>query len=404
MKRLVVCLDGTWNNASREVEKEAGKVYRPTNVLKLARAVRQQSEQGTLQVTYYDAGVGAMNRAPDWRARCIRIVDNILGGGWGAGFEVNIEEAYTFLANNFQPGDQIFVFGFSRGAAQARSLVQLIDWVGGFPAKQDAYYVPRLFTAYLASQARGDALGPYRLSQENSAGGMKIQIHPARIQFLGLWDTVLSLGSRLLAGRPVSKRRHDFHCPPALPACVLYACHALAIDEQRHDFQSEPFEPSERLQQRWFVGTHGNVGGGMSDDGLANIALRWICEEASQAGLDLDPEYLKYYRVNPVAPLKPSPWGYRLADRLLRPLRGYRGIRQPVPERDTLDPSVWKRLGVDHRKYPQMGRAYRPLNLLAYLKRDAAIHSRLPAEVVEWIRQGRVTPNRGDATGQVDLE
>ena len=84
MKRFVVCLDGTWNNTSREVERDDGsKVYRPTNVLKLARATILQDPADVSQVTYYDAGVGAMNRAPDAGARVVRWVDNTVGGGWG---------------------------------------------------------------------------------------------------------------------------------------------------------------------------------------------------------------------------------------------------------------------------------------------------------------------------------
>ena len=130
MKRFVICLDGTWNNAASEKERRDGsRVYRPTNVLKLARATRTSDQDGVLQITYYDAGVGAMNRAPNLRTKVVRFFDNKLGGGWGAGFEVNIEEAYTFLANNYIEGDEIFVFGFSRGASQARSLCRLIECV-----------------------------------------------------------------------------------------------------------------------------------------------------------------------------------------------------------------------------------------------------------------------------------
>ena len=150
MKRFVICLDGTWNNASRAVERVDGsRVYRPTNVLKLARATRLSDARNVEQVTYYDAGVGTMNRAPDLGSSIVKFTENSLGGGWGSGFTVNIEEAYTFLANNYCADDEIFIFGFSRGAAQARSLVRLIEWFGGFPTKNDAYYTPRIFTRYL---------------------------------------------------------------------------------------------------------------------------------------------------------------------------------------------------------------------------------------------------------------
>ena len=92
MKRFVICLDGTWNNASKEKERTDGsKVFRPTNVLKVARATEKFDSDGVLQITYYDAGVGAMNRAPNFRTKIVRFMDNKLGGGWGAGFEVNID-------------------------------------------------------------------------------------------------------------------------------------------------------------------------------------------------------------------------------------------------------------------------------------------------------------------------
>ena len=167
MKRFVVCLDGTWNNAATERERDDGeRVFKPTDVLKVARAVKRADSNGTLQITYYDAGVGAMNRAPNFRTKVVRFFDNKLGGGWGAGFEVNIEEAYTFLANNYSTDDELFIFGFSRGSSQARSLVNLIGWVGGFPSKNDAYYIPKLFTQYL--KGRGEGSGREFYDRQNA--------------------------------------------------------------------------------------------------------------------------------------------------------------------------------------------------------------------------------------------
>ena len=128
--------------------------------------MKRADSNGTLQITYYDAGVGAMNRAPNFRTKVVRFFDNKLGGGWGAGFEVNIEEAYTFLANNYSTDDELFIFGFSRGSSQARSLVNLIGWVGGFPSKNDAYYIPKLFTQYL--KGRGEGSGREFYDRQNA--------------------------------------------------------------------------------------------------------------------------------------------------------------------------------------------------------------------------------------------
>ena len=123
MKRFVICLDGTWNNASREVENvEGAKVFRPTNVLKVARATKLRDAAGSSQITYYDAGVGAMNRAPDLGSRIVRWTDNTVGGGWGGGFDVNIEEAYTFLANNYSAGDEIFIFVITHLSTWGRNI------------------------------------------------------------------------------------------------------------------------------------------------------------------------------------------------------------------------------------------------------------------------------------------
>ena len=383
MKRLIICLDGTWNNASREVEKGESRVYRPTNVLKMARAICSIAQDGTQQISYYDAGVGAMNRAPDPRARFVQSVDRTLGGGWGAGFEVNIEEAFTFLSNNYLPGDEIYIFGFSRGAAQARSLAQLIQWTGGFPPKRDAYYVPKLFTAYLQARGAGDASDLLREINRSADAteALKVSIVPARIRFLGLWDTVLALGTRAFARHGPSPSLQAFHCSGKPPSQVEIVRHAVAIDESRHDFRAELFDAAESLEQRWFAGTHSNVGGGLVDDGLANLSLKWMCDEASAAGLVLDDGYLKYYRSNPVGEIQQNPSFYRMADFLLRPLRGYAGRRCIINDQDTIDTSVLKRMAADPAKHRQLGGPYRPANLLEFLARKPLYQAQLPADV-----------------------
>ena len=224
MKRLVICLDGTWNNASKENERDDGsKVFRPTNVLKLARATEKFDQHGCLQITYYDEGVGAMNRAPNFRTKMVRFFDNKLGGGWGAGFEVNIEEAYTFLAYNCDRDDEVFIFGFSRGASQARSLCNLIEWAGGFPTKNDVYYIPRIVSAYLESGAKGnvqsllDGLNERRRQRKDPL--LEPFVVP-RISFLGVWDTVLALGSRVQAREGSCAESLRFHTPSTPPRTV----------------------------------------------------------------------------------------------------------------------------------------------------------------------------------------
>ena len=397
MKRFVICLDGTWNNASKEKERTDGsKVFRPTNVLKMARATEKFDENGVLQITYYDAGVGAMNRAPNFRTKVVRFMDNKLGGGWGAGFEVNIEEAYTFLANNYDQGDEIFIFGFSRGASQARSLCTLIEWAGGFPAKSDVYYVPKIFTAFLEAQGEGDATALINGINEGKSKKKK-PLEPflvPNITFLGIWDTVLALGSRIQARNGSSKKEYHFHTPSTPPATVTTIRHGLAIDERRHDFQPEIFSGNgtcEDFEQRWFVGVHSNVGGGLMNDSLANCALRWMCKQAKAHGLALNDNYLKFYRGYGAGEASEKTNFYKVGDALMRPIRGFRGIRQmaKVPN-SRLDKSVLDRLNADPAdKNNDLEEAYRPENLLAYLAANPNYDSELSPDLLETIIQLR---------------
>jgi uncharacterized protein (DUF2235 family) len=394
MKRFVICLDGTWNNASREIVREEGsRVYRPTNVLKLARATSQQSPDGVLQITYYDAGVGSMNRAPDFASRVNKFVDNTLGGGWGAGFNVNIEEAYTFLSNNYSKDDEIYVFGFSRGAAQARSLCRLIEWFGGFPSKNDVYYVPRIFSRYLNS--KGDPAQATLWDELNARraerGAPPLEpIQPANIVMLGVWDTVLALGSRFTGGGRTTNKDEQFHTPAEPPTVVKHVRHAIAIDEARHDFQPEVFREDTNhssLEQRWFVGVHSNVGGGLASDSLANCAFRWMVEEARKFGLGVRDEYLRFFREYPQGAMSEKSTKYKLADTLLRPVRGFKGVRDLTsPAGMEPDDSVFERLNADPAQHEEMRGAYRPKNLLAYLADHDEFDVRLSPDVLAAVK------------------
>lgn len=397
MKRLVICLDGTWNNASKENERDDGsKVFRPTNVLKLARATEKFDQHGNLQITYYDEGVGAMNRAPNFRTKMVRFFDNKLGGGWGAGFEVNIEEAYTFLAYNCDRDDEVFVFGFSRGASQARSLCNLIEWAGGFPTKNDVYYIPRIVSAYLESGAHGsvqplvDGLNERRRLRNDPL--LEPFIVP-RMSFLGVWDTVLALGSRIQARAGSSKDSLRFHTPATPPRTVKTIRHALAIDERRHDFQPEVFSgpgECEDFEQRWFAGVHSNVGGGLLDDSLANCSLAWMVEQAAAKGLALNPDYLKFFRCYAAGKASEKSVFYKAGDTLMRPIRGFHGIRQMTAAAgSTLDKSVFNRLNANPAEHKNLAGPYRPENLLDYLAAYPQYDGELNAELLAAVTKMR---------------
>lgn len=397
MKRIVICLDGTWNNASKEKERTDGsKVFRPTNVLKIARATKKFDQNGVLQITYYDAGVGAMNRAPNFRTKMVRFMDNKLGGGWGAGFEINVEEAYTFLANNYDDGDEIFIFGFSRGASQARSLCTLMEWAGGFPSKNDVYYVPKIFTEFLKAGGEGDVSGMIssinkRRSERNDPPLDSFLV--PNIAFLGIWDTVLALGSRVRAKDGSSIKKYRFHTPPVPSSQVKTVRHGLAIDERRHDFQAEVFSGSgscEDFEQRWFAGVHSNVGGGLINDSLANCSLRWMSKQAAARGLALSADYLKYFRGYGAGKASEKTNFYKFGDALMRPVRGFRGVRQLVEATgSTLDKTVLDRLNADPAKHKDLDEPYRPENLMAYLAANPAYDGDLDPDVLAAVNQLR---------------
>jgi len=397
MKRFVICLDGTWNNTSREVEHDDGSsVYRPTNVLKLARAVHLLDSGGVSQVTYYNAGVGAMNRAPDAGARVVRWVDNTVGGGWGAGFEVNIEEAYTFLSNNYEAGDEIFIFGFSRGAAQARSLCRLIEWMGGVPTKNDAYYVPRIITDYL--ETKGERPSPTlweRQNERRQASNRRLldPIVPANIVFLGVWDTVLALGSRFRAGGGTTRKGKQFHTPAEPPATVTHVRHGIAIDEGRHDFQVEVFRADTghaSLKQRWFPGVHSDVGGGLGNDSLANGALHWMVNEATDAGLDVRGSFLDFFGKNAKGQASTKSRGFKIIDTIFRPIRGFNGVRDmKTPPGMDPDDSVFERLNAGKVPQGEKEEDYRPENLLEFLAANQKYDERLNADVLAIIKERR---------------
>ncbi len=194
---------------------------------------------------------------------------------------------------------------------------------------------------------------------------------PANIVFLGVWDTVLALGSRFLAGGRTTAKKKQFHTPPEPPSYVQHVRHAIAIDEARHDFQPEVFlqdsgHPS--LQQRWFAGVHSNVGGGLKSDGLANCALTWMVKEAVIAGLEVRESFLDFYRKFPQGTTSGKSTGFKIADNLLRPIRGFNGVRNlSKPGGMTLDKSAIDRLNADANNHKTMESDYRPKNLLKFL-------------------------------------
>lgn len=387
-RRIVLCLDGTWNSTyDRKFREDGSTVLKPTNVLKLCRAVRPVDSSGRQQLTYYDIGVGSLAKYPGTANRLLYLADKGLGGGYGAGFEGNIEDALHFLVFNYEKGDEVYIFGFSRGAATARALTRFLDWSGGLPTKRDAYYLPELFREYIAARGAGTAdeakkrINARRTTEKPGGGARSLEpFQEVNVQFLGVWDTVMALGSRFKAkGQSTSTVSKSFHAGAQPALCVKNARQALAIDEARYDFRPEiwtGYAPGQTLEQRWFAGVHSNVGGGYLNDGLANLAFRWILQEAQDEGrgLEVDRQFTGFYRGFAQGRL------YRSDSFLYRTLEALRG-RSSEGKRKLYDPgrpaeanlslaaSVIHRIQADPKNpdFQLEGKPYRPDNVLVFL-------------------------------------
>lgn len=369
-KRLVLCLDGTWQNTYKPKKRDDGsKVLKPSNVLKMSRSVKAHDEEsGCEQVTFYDPGVGALVQYPGLSNKILTFVDSKLGGAWGAGFESNVEEAFRFLVHNYSEGDQVFLFGFSRGAAEARALTRFIDWLGGIPTKLDAYFSPLFLRHYIVTRGKGDPAEVVTASGKRPSNPLT-QIN---IELLGVWDTVMALGSRFGASKGTSEISRSFHVGPRPAACVNHARQALAIDEKRYDFRPEVWRESgqdQSLEQRWFAGCHANVGGGYVHDGVANVPFRWLLDEARKFGLNADKDYFKHYNPYLQDRLYDSMSNFYKVLEAVRFKRnkGKRGLLgYPSSANLSVDSSAIKRMCSQKKDHERL-EPYRPENLIIFL-------------------------------------
>jgi uncharacterized protein (DUF2235 family) len=294
-RKLIVCCDGTWNR--RDAPGAA------TNVAKMARSVRPLDDSGVSQLVYYHPGVGTGNR-----------LDQFLGGALGVGLSGNVQSAYAFLVDNFEYGDRIFLFGFSRGAYTVRSLAGLIGLVG-LMEKSDMDYFPQVYKAYMSREhrdvlVRGQDLAAVQRAlravfPDGEANGENERLLAAidssrrtAIYFIGIWDTVGSLGIPYGPLSWIAASQYNFH-DTDLSEAVTYAYQALAVDERRGAFPPTLWtRPKGRgelpqgrahkqvLEQVWFAGCHSNIGGGYDDRALSDISFLWMASKAATAALD----------------------------------------------------------------------------------------------------------------------
>jgi uncharacterized protein (DUF2235 family) len=371
-KRLAIFLDGTWNAVDSN-----------TNVWRMKALCAPRSSDGKQQLIYYEIGV-----------------NGFMGGVFGKGLDENIRLAYEWLIENYNDGDEIFIFGFSRGAYTARSLAGLITKLGilkpGSPIG-----VAQLYERY----KRSDEQTIWELFELQDAGKLNdITLEErwmlkysqrAKIKVVAVWDTVGSLGVPAFSIEGISRSTFGF-LYTGLRIHIEHGYHALAIDEHRRDFAPTLWDVRRAndpnavhaaprsitsVEQRWFVGAHANVGGGYASDLLAQTPLRWIMKKASLNGLtfrndvDIDGDAVR-------APINDSykEFAYGVYSTFSKPL--FRKIGEDPEAREdgthanvneTIDRSVFERW----RAVPD----YRPLNLLEWANRKKVDPAKLTNSV-----------------------
>lgn len=264
MANIVICADGTWNRPEEDLEKDF-----PTNVLKLARAIKPDTGE-LRQHVFYDWGLGSYH-------------SRISAGVTGVGIHKNIVDGYRYIIQNYAPGDQLYFFGFSRGAYTVRALSGLINNCG-ILKREDAQLITQAWKIYKSptktNHPKGKAARQFRADYSHASRD---------IHFIGVWDTVGALGIPFsLMGLFDS---HDEFYDTKMGANVDIARHALAIDEKREDFAPTLWTPREGvdLEQVWFAGAHADIGGAYSPDKngtqASDTPLAWMLKEANAAGL-----------------------------------------------------------------------------------------------------------------------
>ena len=263
-KNIVVFSDGTG---------QEGGEGNNTNVYKLFNMIEDRTET---QVSFYDRGLGT-----GWR--------KITGNVGGMGISKNIRECYEFIFENYQAGDNIYLFGFSRGATTVRSLSAFIHLFGILP-KSRPELIKEAYNIYKEPdmKKRSDEAEDFLSRHHNQW---------CKIKFLGVWDTVDALGlpfkelNFIVDWIPFF--RHKYH-NLRLSSSVTHARHALAIDDERLTFHPKIWDKKikdhQTMKQVWFSGMHTDVGGGYKEHELSDIALAWMVLEAKECGLRIFPK------------------------------------------------------------------------------------------------------------------
>ncbi len=308
-KNIVVCCDGTGNEYGRN----------STNVVGLFERILRDDQQ----IAYYDPGLGTFS---SFRSPMLDRLGLMLGKAFGIGIEANIEDAYEYLMDRFQAGDRLFIFGFSRGAYTARCLAGMLNKVG-LLQKGSRNLIPYAMRVYTTTG-----------NDDIAAGFKRTYSHECKPHFIGVWDTVGSLG--YFREKKFTNNR--------LNPDVSFGYQAAAIDEKRKKFPISLWDetslaPHQTVEQVWFADVHSDVGGWYDERDLSDIPLEWLLGKAEQQGLRLHPGWRDNLKRNPAGPMHESRAGLW---RLWRPV-----IRK-IPEDAKIHKSVIKR--------SEMVQGYRP--------------------------------------------
>lgn len=344
-KRIVICADGTWNSPD---QKDGGELH-PSNVTKTALCIAPYDKNGKPQIVFYDKGVGT-----EW-------YDRIRGGVSGVGISRKIKQAYCFLVDNYENGDEVFLFGFSRGAYTVRSTVGLIRNCGLLHKEN----CDKIESAYDLYRRRDDKSHPAAIEAVLFRKTFSREIP---IKFIGVWDTVGALGIPVknldVFNRLLNIEFHDVK----LSSIVENAFQALAIDEMREPFQPCIWEQQnqtmgqQQMEQVWFTGVHSNIGGGYADSGLSDIAFLWMNDKAAACGLEFDCSALETQNIE-ITPrwdgiLRDSKtFFYKLFSDYIRP------IGKAQSGNESVHPYAKKRFDDDSQRY-------KPKNLREYFGKN----------------------------------
>ncbi|KAF8523076.1 hypothetical protein BU17DRAFT_43975 [Hysterangium stoloniferum] len=308
-KRIIVCCDGTWQDGI--VRKQR---WQYSNILKISRVLEHQDNRlnpPVHQVVFYQSGVGSEQN----------FYAEYIEGATGASLAEKVQEAYAFIAHNYQKGDEIFLFGFSRGAYTARMVAAFIGEIGVLD-KRDMDYFADIFIAF---QKRGNASDAKEKAEQDAAlkkwstvmakGRQRADLDGDgfTIKCVGVFDTVGSLGlpEELTFFSKRIQKIFGFH-DKILGTHIQHAFHAMALNETRADFNVAKFEQTpagkakgQVLKQVWFAGEHSDIGGGWHAHDLSDIALGWMVSHI-EGMLAVDRKYLCSL------PSPVSPWGQQL--------------------------------------------------------------------------------------------